>query len=670
MKMLSHALGAVALCVLSLAAAAAPLPITYFTKHSELNVARISPTGEYIAASIRFPGETDREGIIVMSRKDKKIVGKLSLMDDQAVADFRWVNDERLVVTPAQKFGALASPRVTGELIAVNADGSKPLAIFGPSVGAATREMQTGSKLKKATTIRAWGQVLDTLLDDDDNILVYGAPLGEMSYDGARTRVYKVGVYNAKIQEVERSPVRNGDFLTDDAGAVRVVQGVDAHSRSHLYYRAKDADQWQSLSETSIDDAPDLLGISGDGNTLYLSGGPKGSPEGIYTLNPATGQQETVAGDPVSTATAVFRRPNSKQPIAFEFMPGRSVVNYLDPKEPLSHLHRSLVKAFGDQMVEFTSFTKDGKEAVAFVHSDRNPGDFYIINLQTKKADYLMSRADWLDPQELAEMKPFSLKARDGLELHGYLTLPNGVEAKNLPLIVFPHGGPHGPRDMWDYDTQVQLLANHGYAVLQLNFRGSGGYGTEFMTAGYRKWGREMQDDLTDATLWAVQQGYADKKRICIAGASYGGYAALMGAVREPDLYRCVVSYVGVTDLPLMFSEGDSQRGMIGVTTLEKYLGSDQAELKARSPVYNVDKIKAPVFLAVGGRDERVVPTHGERMRDALTKAGKPVEWLYMSDEAHGFYKEEHNTELYTKMLAFFEKHIGPGVTATRVASQ
>ena len=257
-------------------------------------------------------------------------------------------------------------------------------------------------------------------------------------------------------------------------------------------------------------------------------------------------------------------------------------------------------------------------------------------------------------------MEPIKLKSRDGLDLSGYLTRPLGQEqGKNLPLVVYVHGGPFGVRDYWGYDPTVQMLASRGYAVLQVNFRGSGGYGHAFEVAGYRQWGGTMQDDVTDATKWAIEQGIADAKRICIYGGSYGGYAALMGAAREPDLYRCAIGDAGVYDLRLMLTRGDIQDTTYGVNYIKEAIGDDTSLLAARSPITHIDKIKASLMLIVGGQDKRVPPIHGESVRAALGKRGIKHEWLYQRTEAHGFYDEKNIEDMYVRILAFLDASIG-----------
>jgi dipeptidyl aminopeptidase/acylaminoacyl peptidase len=264
----------------------------------------------------------------------------------------------------------------------------------------------------------------------------------------------------------------------------------------------------------------------------------------------------------------------------------------------------------------------------------------------------------------MARMEPVTLRARDGLALHGYLTWPAGKEAaQRLPLVVYLHGGPYGVRDSWGFDAEVQLLASRGYAVLQLNFRGSGGYGVPFMQAGFRQWGAAMQDDVSDATRWAITQGIADPGSICIFGASYGGYAALEGAVRDPDLYKCAIGYVGIYDLRLMYARGDIPQSIFGENYLKMVLGENENELYDRSPIAHVDRLKATVMLIVGGADERVPPVQGERLHEVLLARKIEHEWLYQRTEGHGFYAEAHLVDMYEKLLALLDRQIGDNRT-------
>jgi dipeptidyl aminopeptidase/acylaminoacyl peptidase len=276
---------------------------------------------------------------------------------------------------------------------------------------------------------------------------------------------------------------------------------------------------------------------------------------------------------------------------------------------------------------------------------------------------------DWIKPDEMSPMKPVQVRTRDGLVIHGYLTLPKGSNGKNLPLIVNPHGGPHGPRDEWGFNPEVQLFANRGYAVLQMNYRGSGGYGNAFEGKGYRKWGTTMQDDLTDSVKWAIGQGIADANRVCIYGASYGGYAALMSVVREPDLYKCTVGYVGVYDLDAQ-RDADFMAHESGRNYLKDAYPLEKSERMAQSPAYGVERIKTPILLVHGEKDVRVPIKNMHFLVSQLAKVGKkPDDVIVEKKEAHGFRDLQNQVNLYTKMLAFFDKYIGPK-PATAAISQ
>ncbi|RZK98577.1 MAG: S9 family peptidase, partial [Rubrivivax sp.] len=286
---------------------------------------------------------------------------------------------------------------------------------------------------------------------------------------------------------------------------------------------------------------------------------------------------------------------------------------------------------------------------------------FYLFDTETKKAGYLLSRRGWVDPEKMARVKPVEFKARDGLAMRGYLTLPPGKGERNLPLVINPHGGPFGIYDTWSHDTDPQILAAAGYAVLQVNYRGSGNYGRSFNQSGAQQWGLAMQDDLTDATRWAIAQGIADPGRICIYGGSYGAYAALMGVAKEPDLYRCAVGYVGVYDLVKLSAQESRESKRLNTWTSE-WMGSGE-KLAPVSPNRLANQIKVPVFLAAGGEDETAPIDQSQGMEAALKKAGVPVETLYYKTEGHGFYDVEHRTEYYRRLLAFLSHNLG-GSTA------
>ena len=335
---------------------------------------------------------------------------------------------------------------------------------------------------------------------------------------------------------------------------------------------------------------------------------------------------------------------------------------YLDAKGPIASLHHELqLQQQAD--VSFTSFSTDDRKAVAFVSTDRKPGEYFLVDFVTREIRSLLHSRPRLKNAVLAEVQPLRLKARDGLLLNAYMTFPAGRARTGLPLVVLPHGGPYGARDRFGFDPEAQLLANRGYAVLQVNFRGSSGFGSEYRAAGYREWGAKMQDDITDATRWAISKGLVDAKRICIFGGSYGAYSALMGTVREPELYRCAIGYAGVYDLALMYNTGDISRLQNGRAYLRTALGDDPVQLEARSPVAQAARIRADIMLIHGAQDRRAPIQHARRMRSALEAAGKQVTWIAEDEEGHGFFNQARRRAMYEQVLAFLARNIGPEAT-------
>ncbi|GAB3377482.1 S9 family peptidase [Lysobacter fragariae] len=627
--------------------------IDAFLKEDQVERVRISPTGEYLAATMELD---DATALIIRRRSDWKVTASVEFGKDQHINRVDWVNPGRLVMSMAYRQGRLEQPIPTGELYAIDADGGKVENLIGQRVAA--RGGDTRIQYKKVERVAAL--MIDPLAADDRFILVQTFDFS----DDPLPSIEKLNVYTGQRAMLGKSPVRNADFITDAQGVVRFAQGYGEDLVNKLFYRDNQDAPWKLINDEAVSGhAEHALGLSADGRIAYLQVEHDKGPDAIVAFDVATGERKEILRDAVSDPVEIFYRNGGVEPIGAKFMNGKPRLAFFDDSLPESRLYKSLGAAFAGNIPEISSSTADGKLALVRASSDRNPGDYYVFDREAKKADLLMSSRTWLAPDSLAPMQPISLTARDGLQLSGYLTVPVGSSGKGLPMVVLPHGGPFGARDYWEFNQETQLLAAAGYAVLQVNFRGSSGYGHAFSQAGARQWGGAMQDDLTDATRWATQQGVADPRRICIYGASYGGYAALMGVAKEPDLYRCAVGYVGIYDLPLRYTKGLTQEWGSGKTFLKDWIGEEDA-IAAVSPNRIADRIKVPVFLAAGGEDERAPLQHSKLMEAALNKAGVPVETLYYPTEGHGFYTPEHQREYYTRLLAFLSRHLG-GETAT-----
>lgn len=636
--------------------ARSPVDVAAYTRPDSFEQIKISPDGRHIAATV--PLENGESTALVVMDRNNTITGKFSLGRNSHVAAFHWVNDERLLIAASEKLGRQDAPQLTGELYAMNADGGSSRFLVGQRMmgeGAGTR-IQT----RKVERVAAF--LIDDLPDDERSVLVSIWPFHGDPY----TRVDRMDVYSGRRVAVARAPVRNASFVTDNNGEVRFAVGHGTDRNTQLYYREAGAggSDWRLVNdqdETGIQQY--ALGFSADNTVAYLQTEKEEGPDAILAMDVATGETREVLRDDTADPYLVLTSNNSPEPVGVLYQGGRPRTAFFDEASADARLYRSLEAAFPDP-VRITSQTRDGGTALVHTWSDRNPGDFYLFDNEGKRASLLLSSREWFDPREMAERRPFRMQARDGTGLHGFLTVPNGSEAENLPMVVMPHGGPFGIQDTWRFDDTAQMLAEAGYLVLQVNFRGSGGYGRAFHQAGARQWGRAMQDDVTDATRWAIAEGIADPSRICIAGGSYGGYAALMGVVREPDLYQCAVGYIGVYDLPTMHSRGDVQTIGSGETFLREWLGEGKM-LEDASPNRLADRIKVPVFLAAGGQDERAPIAHSHMMERALKAAGVPVETLYYPTEGHGFYRPEHQREYYTRLLAFLARSLGGAVAST-----
>jgi dipeptidyl aminopeptidase/acylaminoacyl peptidase len=631
----------IALIALSFSVAAEEIAFADFARHAQFRDIKISPAGDYLAAS----AVVDGKAVLSLVRLDDMKGVNLRPRESGEVYHFWWVAPHRVVYTVAERYSALEMPSLTGELYGVDADGTR-------------KELMLGVRQKGEWV---YGDVVHPLWAEDGKVLISKA-----HWNGSHDGVYPVAAYmdvdDGKLTEIGSAPIRNGIFVADHKGQVRFAYSDGTDQKRRVYYRASNEASWDLVFDESKGDpsvAP--LGFARDDRTVYFSCPGTHGVGGLCRWSSETRKLDPLWSGIEAGIDELVPTFDRKDFVAIRSMPGRTATTLIDRNAPESKLLASLMPQFPGEDVRLTSSTTDGAKVVFMVSSDRNPGEFYLFDRTAGKATFLFAAMPWIKPDQMGTMEPIALKARDGLPLHGYLTRPHGEDdAKNLPMVVAVHGGPYGIRDAWEFEPEVQMLASRGYAVLQVNYRGSGGYGDAFVHAGYREWGGKMQDDVTDATRWAITQGVADPKRICIFGGSYGGYAALRGVTKEPDLYRCAIGYVGVYDLRLMYTRGDIPQSTYGDNYLKMVLGEDENVLWDRSPIAHVGELKAKVMLIVGGEDKRVPPIQGEHMHDALDRAHIAHEWIYERTEGHGFYDEGHRAEMLGKIAAFLDANIGP----------
>jgi dipeptidyl aminopeptidase/acylaminoacyl peptidase len=376
----------------------------------------------------------------------------------------------------------------------------------------------------------------------------------------------------------------------------------------------------------------------------------------IALFDPSTGEEvKELFSDPVYDAGGVRLSRVDHHLLGFTCERDKPTVVWTDQRMQI--LQTLIDREFPATKNDFTSRSDDLQWMIVFAHSDRDPGTYYMLNTTKPTLEQLVVTMPWIKPAKMAEMRPITYQARDGLTIHGYLSLPAGSDGKNLPLIVNPHGGPW-VRDEWGFNPEIQFFASRGYAVLQMNFRGSTGYGSGFEAAGFGQWGLSMQDDITDGVKWAIAQGIADPKHIAIYGASYGGYAAMAGLAFTPELYCCGINYVGVTDIKLLLKTLPKSWNREIVEAMTGNSKRDGKQLEATSPMDHPERIRVPVLFAYGRLDDRVDLKHGTEMAGDLRARGIPVTLIVRQDEGHGFRHWDNKIELYKAMEEFLGKYL------------
>jgi len=510
-----------------------------------------------------------------------------------------------------------------------------------------------GKDLKDITPYpKVRAKIVDALEDNKDEILVSHNKRNAEIFD-----VYRINVKTGAEKLVAKNPGNIQRWITDHDGKVRAATTSDGVNTS-LLYRASESAPFKTILTTSFKDSVSPLFFTFDNKKLYVASNLGRDKQAIVVFNPETAKEEELLYEnPEVDVDGLSFSKKRKVLTEISYTTWKPEQKFLDPQTEA--LHKTLQEKLPGYEVITQSHTKDESAWIVAAYNDRTLGSRYLFDSKSGSLTKLADINPAIAEQDMAEMKPVQYKARDGLLINGYLTLPLGKDPKNLPVIINPHGGPWA-RDVWGYNPEVQLLANRGYAVLQVNYRGSTGYGRKFWEASFKQWGKTMQDDLTDGVQWLVGQGIADPKRVAIYGGSYGGYATLAGVTFTPDLYAAAVDYVGVSNLftfmntipPYWKPFLDQMHEMIGDP--EK----DKALLSAASPALHTDRIKTPLFVAQGANDPRVNKAESDQIVESLRKRGVSVEYMVKGDEGHGFSIDKNRFDFYENMEIFFSKYL------------
>ncbi|MCH2189647.1 MAG: prolyl oligopeptidase family serine peptidase [Gammaproteobacteria bacterium] len=635
-----------------------PLPLDTFLKQSDYLEVKLSPDGKHFATRVR---DDNRVFLAMVRLADGKIVGGVNPGDNDEIGSVTWANNKKLIYTFADKDARDDSASHTGELMVVDVNGKNIKLLAGYRAGESF-----ASHIKKSESSHASHYLLSTLPDEPTKVLIVEYPWtlrGNTYYDD-RTRlpiVSKLDISSGKKSRREIISKRDADLFADREGNINFMTWPMDNGYLNASYRESPKHDWVDISDAFGEDFDDFVAsrINNDGTKAYFYGTKEDDlARTLYEFD-LKSRKLTKLFDNIVNLHSWEVDTNGEPYVGVSF-PNKIAYHYVKGKisSPEVRMHRSLVAGFNGEQVWLNSHSKDGTKHTFKVTSSVNPGKYFVYDSVAKRATFVWANYSWIDPKQMQKKQAVEYQASDGVLLRGYLTLPELAANAQAPLVVVPHGGPHGVRDYPFFDYETQLLANRGFAVLQINFRGSGGYTADFEESGYKKWGTRMIDDILDATKATLKRDDIDKTSACIYGASYGGFAALSAVAREPGLFNCSAGYVGVYDLEAMRVKGDIPKSFWGMGYLDYAIGDDIDDLRSQSPIYMADKIDVPVLLIHGDKDVRVPSYHSKVMREALTKAGNEPEWLYLGAVGHGAVNLKNRTKVYEKLLGFLEKNI------------
>ena len=600
-----------------------PIPMRDFFRHPERAYYRISGDGKTL--SFMQPWER-RMNIFVQPLGSSDEPVRVTSEKDRDIPNYFWKGADRIVYT--KDFGGDENDHI----VVVDRKGGEP------------KDVTPFNGVK--------AQIIDPLDEFPDRMLIGLNKRVKEVFD-----VYDLDLASGKLTLVAENPGNVTAWGADHAGRLRYAIETDGVNQTYLY-RADGNGEFKPVLKTTFRDqfAPQVF--TADNRKLYVASNLGRDKVAIVLVDPATAKEESLvyARDDVDIADVVWSKARKRVAYA-DYQTWKNERHYLD--DDARKLFARLEEKLAGYEVLIQSTTDDEQGMIVAATNDRTQGTRYFYDRRSDRLTKLGEVAPWLPEAKMAHVKPIQYKARDGLVINGYLTLPNGVEAKKLPVIVNPHGGPWA-RDGWGFNPEVQFLVSRGYAVLQMNYRGSTGYGRKFWESSFKQWGYAMQDDIADGVQWLVKEGIADPARVCIYGGSYGGYATLEALVKTPDLYACGVDYVGVSNLfTFMKTIPPYWKPFLGM--MYEMVGDpekDKERLAASSPALNADRIKAPLLIAQGARDPRVNKDESDQMVAALKKRGIDVPYIVKDNEGHGFHNEENQFDFYEAMEAFLAKYL------------
>ena len=602
------------------------IPLEDFFRNPEKSSFQLSPNGEYISYMKPWKEGNRMMNVYVKPINSNKEV-RITQASNRSLYGYFWLNNNRIAYV--QDKGGDENIHI----YAVDIDGSNDI------------------DLTPFENIQA--RITDDLEEDENFILI------ELNKNNPQVHdVYRLNVNNGDLELIAKNPGNISGWMTDNDGKLRIALTSDGVNSSILY-RDNEKDDFQEILTTNFKESVSPLFFTFDNNEIYVSSNRHRDKSSIYKFDLQKGiETDLIFEHPDVDVYSLMRSKKRKLITGVSFYTDKQNYKFYDSWR--RDLQLSLENKIPGVEVRLSSLSKDETKAIIVAFSDRSRGTYYYYDIQKDELTMLAELSPWLKTDDMAKMSPIKYESRDGLIIHGYLTLPiNYNKGDRIPVVVNPHGGPW-VRDYWGFNSEIQFLANKGYAVFQMNYRGSTGYGRSFWEKSFKQWGKDMQNDITDGVNWLIDEGIADPDKIAIYGASYGGYATLAGLTFTPDLYACGVDYVGVSSL-FTFMESMPPYWELYRSMMYEMVGhpdNDKELLASASPLLHIDKIKAPLFIAQGANDPRVKKSESDQIVEALKQKGIDVPYMVKDDEGHGFYNEENQFDFYKSMDDFLKKYL------------
>lgn len=613
-----------------------------------LQHARVSPDGKHIVAVLN----SEKGPSVVVSQfasTDILTIAQLLKNKDRIDSIF-WVTNERVLISSSQSVRQGKNRHRLSSYFAINIDGSNVLKIQA-------REAQEATSWERKMV--AYIRLISTLPDDKENILV-------QVYDhrDKANAVFKVNVDTNEFTKQFSNSYDVNSWFANNEDMIQFGIGSKKNEPevTQIWFRNTEADQWKMIRELRAFEGETFEPVLVKDGKLWVISDRINKRDAIWEYDPSTGEytKEIYSHDLYDIDGVVYAQ-DRKTPIGATYTAHYQEIDYFNSLE--QSLSKMVKGSFKNYHVSIASMSDDSKKLLVSAENDNSPSKYFWLDLTKKAGGFWFSRYPYLEGKTLSTKQPFTFEASDGMKIHGYLTMPSGLKSgEKPPLIVHPHGGPIGPRDDQGFDYLTQFLAAQGYAVLQTNFRGSGGYGSRYLTAGYKQWGKKMQQDVYDNIEWLKAQNIVDDKKACFVGWSYGGYAALTAAYQKPDNFNCIISIAGISDLEKLAYRSSRKRGNLKAQIIEQ-IGDPEddkvnKELKQLSAINQLHRIKAPLLLVHGKNDTQVHYGQSENFYNAAVQAKLDVKYIEFENGTHYLDEEQNRLEAFEEIQNFLHKHL------------